>query len=112
MKKAFISDQVLAGNMGEGWRDENEAADAFASFLEGKYRSLANRYFPEAEVVVDVEVGRNASGASRPASYVLINDDGESDYDRLFEDRCLSVGQVAWEEFCGSDQAAEIYEAE
>jgi len=98
----YIADQVLAGNMGEGWIDEAGAANAYAAFLESEYLAMATARFPGAEIEVEIDV-QNASGCSRDAVVVggdAIDWKAMSDLER---DLCDSD---FWSKWLDSDDAA------
>jgi hypothetical protein len=79
--KITIDAQHLTGNDPEGFN-----AGAWVSALETEYREIAQREFPDAEVVVKIDV-QGASGYSRPvAVYVDDADDTtESIYSLEFQ---------------------------
>ena len=68
--KITITAQHLTGNDPEGFN-----AGAWISALETEYREIAQATFPEAEVIVKIDV-QNASGYSRPVS-VSVDDADE-----------------------------------
>ena len=77
---------VASGNMGDGWADQNRAADEFAEFLADQLQ----QEFPDAEV--RVTVARNTSGNTGG-----VNVDGGDEWD---EYRAGHVLDQAWEKFC------------
>lgn len=107
MSAIYISETILAGNMGEGWIDANDAAAAYAKFLECEYRALAEKRFSGVEVEIDVDVQQNASGWSRNA--IVVGDADElamSDLERDIADT------EYWTQWIESDDAAQYISAE
>jgi hypothetical protein len=98
-----ITDTLLAGNLGEGWSDRNEAADVYAEFVAKKYRETAWRMFPDAEISVDIRVEYDAEGCAPDA---IVTGDGDSlEMARLEE---LLQNTSVWSEFLDSDAAREL----
>ena len=69
--KITITAQHLTGNDPEGFN-----AGAWISALETEYREIAQATYPDAEIVVNIDV-QGASGYSRPVS-VSVDDAEES----------------------------------
>jgi len=100
--KITVSTQILSGNLGDGWADNNEAAQGFADFLRPKLEAeIADRY-PGAEIEIDIDVQRKTSGCSRDLSVTV---DGAEDAKFEIMDKVEEVlpytVDAAWEDFCG-----------
>ncbi|MGH8507103.1 MAG: hypothetical protein ACREVH_00075 [Gammaproteobacteria bacterium] len=65
-KQIRISAQILAGNLGDGWQDQNAAAKALADYTRSVW--LDDCAEIGHEVVIDIDVQRNTSGAARHLS--------------------------------------------
>lgn len=99
-----ITDKVLRGNMGEGWKDETAAANAYAGFLESEYLALAQKRFPGAEIDVDVSVENAEGWSGDPAVFVT---DGDEASMEIFDlERDLADGEY-WSKWLDSDDAAQ-----
>lgn len=100
--KIEIGDQILSGNLGDGWVSNNDAADAYAEWLSGRYESEARAMFPGAEIEIDVEVQHNASGSARNVSVWIHGADCETERDL----QTVLENTDYWSEWCESDDAA------
>ena len=98
-----ITETLLSGNLGEGWGNPDEAADAYAEFLGAKYRETAERMFPGATISVDIDVQYNATGSVPNA---IVTGDAGSLMMAGLEDLLANDG--AWNEFLDSDAAREL----
>ncbi len=102
-----INRTILDGNLGEGWKCQAAAANAFAEVLEAQWeKDLAALTAEGHEIEVTVDVASNTSGDSGITS---INVEG-CDYDTAFEIRQrvkyeLSDENRVWERFCNSPEA-------
>jgi hypothetical protein len=102
--KITITDQVLSGNMGDGWTDQNEAAEGFAAYLTEAYRVDVLAAYPDAEIEIDVNTERNTSGYSRDIDVSI--DPYDEDSFEIMESLTESLRNVsasAWESFCDGD---------
>lgn len=93
-----ITETILAGNLGEGWTDIDEAADVYAEFLADEYRAQAQSMFPGADIEVDVSVEHGAEGSAPNA--IVTGDADSLDMARL-EDVLANLG--TWNRFLDSD---------
>lgn len=109
MKTIYINTQILSGNLGDGWSDENDAADALAAYTEKQWLSdlepmVADGY----EVEIDIDVQHNTSGCSRDVSVDVDGaDDGYDIVQRVTS--LLTEENRIWELFCESDEATEYF---
>src|SRR5574337_366269 len=106
MTTITITYQILAGNLGDGWDDELAAAYAYAEFVDGKYRAIAQDEFPGATIEINIDVQR-ASGCSRQ---VDVDSDQEGDLiaAEKLKDRLDYLSSNFWDEFCSSEAAASL----
>lgn len=101
--KIYVNAQILSGNLGEGWTNQNDAAGALAAYTEKQWAAdLAPVIAEGHEVEIGVEVQRNASGCGREVSVDVDDDDMQQRVVDLLTDK----NQI-WERFCESDEAAE-----
>lgn len=101
--KITVSAQVLSGNLGDGWADQNEAAQGFAGFLTQKLEARIQEQHPDAEIEIDIDVQENTSGCSRELSVSVDPWDDEMGFEietKLCES-LLYTESSAWDEFCG-----------
>ena len=108
--KITVSRQMLSGNMGDGWNDD--AAQGYANFLEGRLEAEVKERYPEAEVEISIDV-QNASGCSRELSVSVDpwDDERGCDIERDLEESLSCTEDKAWEDFCGGE-GAEFYAEE
>lgn len=99
-----ITDKVLAGNMGEGWKDVADATRAYAAYLEAEYMALAKERFPGADIEVYVQVENNASGWCGNPLVITDGDNGSMDVFDL--ERDLADLEL-WSKWMDSDDAAQ-----
>jgi hypothetical protein len=102
--KITITDQILSGNMGDGWADQNDAAEGYAEYLTEKYRAEVLETYPDAEIEIDIDTGRNTSGCSRDVD-VDVDPYDEKIYDIIstLTESLKNVSAQAWDEWCGGD---------
>jgi hypothetical protein len=84
---------VLSGNMGDGWRDQVEAANGFAKFLAENVR----REYPNAEIDIQVNRAMGVGGGISSDNFE-IEDDLNMIYDKSWEVFCGEAGGEFWEE--------------
>lgn len=97
--RAIIND----GNMGDGWADNYEAACAYAEFMESEFRQAIEDIAPDADIEIDVDVNRNASGWTPEPS--VICDDAELE----IRVQHRIDGLRTWEEWVDSAEAAQYF---
>ena len=108
--KITITDTILDGNLGDGWRDQYDAALAFAAFREGFIRGYVAGSYPGADLTVTIDVQRHTEGHTGGAT-VDVSDCESEEADRVERDltEYLAAGSdAAWEAFCGSDAAERL----
>jgi hypothetical protein len=102
--------KLLSGNMGDGWRDEEEAASAYKDFLGTRLDEYLTTHYPTAQVDVRLTVER-ASGYGGPFQ-AIVTDDAE-DFDVRMEEEIVEglryVADQAWIDFCASETAQSLY---
>ena len=106
-----ISTQILSGNLGDGWTDENDAADALGEMTERVWtKDLAEVAAEGHNIEFGIEVCHNTSGSSRDVS---VDVDGYDDYETAHElqkrvEAALTDEQTIWSLFCDSDEGAAL----
>jgi hypothetical protein len=101
MMSITITRTVLTGNMGDGWRDEAEAAHAYGAYLEAALTAYARGSYPEAQVVTRVMV---QEGSGDSGTVGLVSDLPAWRHGRLLEALC-DTAKHAWETFCDNEIA-------
>lgn len=108
-KQITVSTQILDGNLGDGWNDNNDAAHALADFTREIWTADLAEFVEQGyEIKFDIDVERNTSGCSRSASVDVEND--ELDHDDLYDltrkiENSLTEENYIWDIFCNSDVA-------
>jgi len=107
MKTITVSTQILSGNLGDGWKNQNDAADALASYTEETWEADLSDFVAQGyELKFDIDVAHNTSGCSRDMSVSVDND--EIDHDDIYdleqeiENALTDEGRI-WEKFCNED---------
>jgi hypothetical protein len=108
MKKITVSTQILSGNLGDGWNDQNEAAAALAEYTEATWTDDLSEFAAQGyELEFDIDVERNTSGCGRGMN-VSVDSDDELDHDDIYnleqkiENTLTDEGRI-WEKFCNED---------
>jgi hypothetical protein len=102
------TEQILAGNLGEGWADETVVAYVFAEYLKTRLEADARDYFPTAdEIIVKIDVQENASGYGGELSVDVDPWEWDSDIINPIEaEKALAYTfSAAWDHFCASEEA-------
>ena len=100
-----ITTQILSGNLGDGWNDNNDAADTLADYTERTWRAdLAELIDKGHEVEIEIDVQKDTGGYSHS---VRVMADTFEMVERV--ENLLTDEQVIWERFCGSEEAADMY---
>jgi hypothetical protein len=93
-----IRHQILAGNLGDGWLDNNDTAHVFAGYI-CAYMEQYLDAMEFTEITLDIEVLENCSG--------LASIDWEIEHtyhSKLY----LPTAKDLWEKFCNTDLAYTI----
>jgi hypothetical protein len=104
-----ISTQILSGNLGDGWDDQNNAADSLAEYTKKVWSEDLKPIFDKHAIDIDIDVQHNTSGSSRDVSVDVdgaTDDEVENgdDYELMRQVRdLLTDEQTVWINFC--DQA-------
>lgn len=105
-----INRTILDGNLGEGWKCQADAANAFASCLEAQWeKDLAALTAEGHEIEVTVDVASNASGDSGVAGIDVEGCNHETAFEvgqRVKYE--LSDENRVWERFCNSPEAESL----
>lgn len=107
MKTITVSTQILSGNLGDGWNDQNDAAYALAEYTEATWTADLSEYAAQGyELKFDIDVEHNTSGCSRDMSVSVDSD--ELDHDDIYDlerkiENTLTDENRIWEKFCNED---------
>ena len=96
--KITINNQILAGNLGDGWKDNDEAADSLAVFTKQKYTEIIENEYPGAEINIEIDVAYNTSGCSRTTTACCTPPDYSTEEE--IEMTLDGWGDAIWLEFC------------
>jgi hypothetical protein len=103
--KITVREQIMSGNMGDGWDDNYEAANSYADFLAPILLEDVQEQYPDAEIVVALTVER-MGGASRG---IVVDVDGVDEPEQIFEvpdalaEMLVYTEQDAWGKFCDAE---------
>jgi len=90
----IINSQILSGNMGDGWADNNETADALARFTEEVWTDDLEGF---KDIEIHIEVKHDSIGCS--AGAIIYS----SNYaDIALAERLLTDTHVIWDMFLDS----------
>lgn len=108
--KITISTQILSGNLGYGWNDNNDAADALGEMTEQVWLADLSEVIDEGhEIEFDIDVCHNTSGCSRDVSVDVDGDDWDAESAMIDRVRgALTEEDAIWSRFCDSDEAADL----
>lgn len=109
MSHIRVTAEILAGNLGDGWNDQNAAAHALGQYTHDVWRADLQQLADAGhDVAVIILIRENTSGAHRPVQ-VECYDDGEIDgpLERHVEDS-LTDEQVIWDRWYQSAEAAKL----
>lgn len=101
MNTITVNAQILAGNLGDGWNDNHQAAQALADYTRTVWTADLAGY--NVEINIDVQSGE---GSARRLSVVAPSDD----LVQQIEDALTDEGAI-WERFYTSPQAAAYFAA-
>ena len=105
MATITITNTILDGNLGDGWRDNAKTADALAEYMvEAWTKDLESFSAHGHEVVIEITVEYHTSGCSSPV-IVEVDDDDISE-DEI--ERSLTPDNILWRKFCRSDEARQL----
>lgn len=100
-----ITTQILSGNLGEGWTDNNGSAEALAEYTRAVWADDLAELIAEGHTVeMDVEVLRNTNGAGRD---LAIDAETFEMVERI--EGLLTDENTLWERFCDSADAAALW---
>jgi hypothetical protein len=103
-KQIIINDQILSGNLGDGWMDNSEAAEALSEYMESVWREELSGY-GDYDISINIDV-QNAEGSSRVMSVDCDDMETAQDVESL-----LSSSNDLWERFCKTERAMELSQA-
>jgi len=93
-----INNQILADNLGDGWKDNNHAADILAEFTKKRYREIIENEYPGAEINIEIDVAYNTGGCSRTTTACCTPPDYNTEEE--IEMTLDGWGDDIWLEFC------------
>lgn len=105
MAAITIRTQILDGNLGEGWNDNFQAAEALADFTRAIWEE-DTKGLREAghEIEIEIEVRRNTTGY---IGEIQVDCD---DYELSRAAECaITPESYIWDKFCSSEEAEGLY---
>lgn len=119
MVKITVSAQILSENLGDGWVNNNDAAQALADYTEKIWLAdLSGVIAAGNDVEICIDVQRSTGGSGREVSVdVDLSATDEASLDAAFDlmkqvKNTLTDEGVIWNSFCSSDEATPYFEAE
>ena len=111
MLKITIYATILDGNLGDGWRDNYETAQALGAYTHDIWNEDLSAFAEQYEININIEIVPNTSGYSNPVT-VHVDDDSLASselYDITDEiENALTNEDSVWDKFCGSDIAESL----
>ncbi|MDR3352056.1 MAG: hypothetical protein LBO00_03410 [Zoogloeaceae bacterium] len=109
MSTVEIYATILAGNLGDGWMDQNEAAEALAEFTEktwkGDIAQMNTKRVADGLSPINVEIEIEVQNAEGHCPDTRI----EGDYDESMDvESAITPSHKIWVDFCESPEAAKI----
>ena len=100
-----ITDQILSGNLGDGWNNQNEAAEALAEYQETIWENDLSELVTEGrDITINISTQKNTSGYCRDLEiYVEIDNDDDFNISLEIEKRVegmLTDSNEIWQSFC------------
>ena len=106
----IITYTIASGSMGEGWRSQEETAQAFATYL--KPRLLVEAFFEVgADPIIDTDVRVIRASGSLTGVEVCHNGAEELDCIAL-QDTLNDYVQREWVRFCATEAAKDLWDEE
>ena len=100
-----INTQILSGNLGDGWTDNNAAAEALANYSRSIWTDELAELIDEGHTIeIEIEVLPNTSGAGRD---LAIDAETFGMVERV--EGLLTDEGTLWERFCDSAAAADLW---
>lgn len=106
-----INTQIFSGNLGDGWKDDMEAARKLAAFTDRTWKNDLGEVSGH-DINIDIDV-QAASGDSRSVSVDIDAPDDKMDAVMEFQreiELALTDEQEIWRRFCSSDEAQDLYD--
>lgn len=97
MEEYYITEDILDGNMGDGWKNNYETACSFATFIEETYRNTIEQNWPGISVTFGIEVKKDTSGYTSGLSVVGDNWEKANEIEEYLQ------RLDTWSEFLDSD---------
>jgi len=100
-----INTQILSGNLGDGWTDNNAAAEALANYSRSIWTDELAELIDEGHTIeIEIEALPNTSGAGRD---LAIDAETFGMVERV--EGLLTDEGTLWERFCDSAAAADLW---
>jgi len=101
-----ITHTILDGHLGENWQDVTEVADVFADYIRNIWEEDLTEFSEHGyNVQIDISVQYNTSGYGG-STLISIDDDGAVSEREI--ENSLTPMTIIWDQFCASEQAAEL----
>jgi hypothetical protein len=105
-----ITAEILSGNLGDGWENENAAADALADFTKTVWARDLAAISSKHRVEIEICVQHNTSGYCHATAIdVRCDDEDAADAAETLQQQVhdlLTDEDVIWDRFLNSDDAA------
>lgn len=92
---------VTTDGMGDGWKDQDEAAEAYAEWLQDELIEWLESQYPDASITVDCPVLNQSGGGD--VSAIVTRYDGD-DYPGDVVESLRSVAQDCWGRWCSDEK--------
>ena len=97
--KITVRDQILTGNIGDGWADTYAAAKGWAKYYGAKLTEFINNEYPDAEIEIDIEVERATGYYSRGMSVEVVDSDNDYGVTNRLADILPRWADVWWDDW-------------
>ena len=100
-----VNAKTLAGNMGDGWHNNNAANEAYAKFLEIRLTEAIRSDYPDADISVSIDAIADAGGDPGSPSVWVDDDDNDIAIDASTQIAELAVNEIhdSWSAWCDSN---------
>lgn len=107
MATILVSANVLDGNLGDGWIDNADTADALADYMTATWENDLKSYLESGhEVTVEISVQYRTTGYNgTPQIYIDGDDVTETEVELS-----LTPDSVLWDRFCRSAEYKHLHE--
>lgn len=110
MATITINETILSGNLGDGWNDNDETADAYAKFIEKIWNSDVQAFRDAGHMVnISVTAQKRTSGYNGDVSIDVETDDDEEYGEYPTEDEVRRALSDTWSKWCDADEAKKFW---